>query len=331
MENLYIDRKGTRIDTEAGRLILHLPDTPRPVSLPLRQLRFVVLSTAAQLSTTVLLALHRADVTLVVTNPRRDDTTLVCGGASHGNTARRMRQYSWVADDDRRLESARQILHGKLISEYRALARHRRRRADLRRPLTQAMERIRERRDSLPTATTLNALRGIEGAAAAAYYHALARLIAPSWQFPGRRRRPTPDPVNALLSLTYTLLHGEAVRALLGCGLDPALGCLHDLDYGRESLACDLVELLRADADTWVLRLLRDNTLRPTHFHHPEPGRCLLNKDGRAIYYNEYQAPSHDWRKRSRRLAQQWAAQLGSIEDILRAEGEDVEPPKPDD
>jgi len=31
------------------------------------------------------------------------------------------------------------------------------------------------------------------------------------------------------------------------------------------------------------------------------------------------------------RLAQQWAAQLGSIEDILRAEGEDVEPPKPDD
>jgi CRISPR-associated protein Cas1 len=42
-----------------------------------------------------------------------------------------------------------------------------------------------------------------------------------------------------MLSLSYTLLHAEAVLALYGAGLDPFVGFYHALDFGRESLACD--------------------------------------------------------------------------------------------
>src|SRR5690606_21832215 len=139
----------------------------------------------------------------------------------------------WLGDDEKCLAAARGIVAAKLLAQYRALGAHRRRRPDLRRPLTRAMAVVGERWRTLPSAQNLDTLRGVEGAAAAAYFGALTHLVAPSWNFNGRQRRPPPDPVNALLSLTYTLLHGEAVRALLGHGLDPALGALHALDYGR--------------------------------------------------------------------------------------------------
>jgi hypothetical protein len=67
--------------------------------------------------------------------------------------------------------------------------------------------------------------------------------------FGGRNRRPPRDPANAVLSLGYTLLHFEAVRACYGAGLDPMIGFFHNLDFGRESLACDLVEPLRPRLD----------------------------------------------------------------------------------
>jgi len=51
--------------------------------------------------------------------------------------------------------------------------------------------------------------------------------------------------VNALLSFGYTLLTTELTGALAAQGLDPFVGVLHDLDYGRPSLALDLLEEFR--------------------------------------------------------------------------------------
>ncbi|MBF4102501.1 CRISPR-associated endonuclease Cas1 [Gallibacterium anatis] len=38
---------------------------------------------------------------------------------------------------------------------------------------------------------------------------------------------------------------------LYGSGLDPYIGFYHQLDYSRESLACDVVELFRGLYDAW--------------------------------------------------------------------------------
>lgn len=334
MQSLFIDRKGTTLDVIAGRLVIRVPDKPRPVSLPLKQVRYLVLSASVDLSSTVLLSLNSAGITLVIINPRHPDGAMICGGQRHGNVARRMRQYAMLQDDGIRLGLARQLLRAKLQSQYRALARQRGRRPDLRHPLTAALRNIRERWQSIPACSNIASLRGLEGAAAAAYFSAMTKLVAPAWGFTGRKRRPPPDPVNAVLSLTYTLVHGEALRALMGYGLDPGLGCLHDIDYNRESLACDLVELLRADCDSWVLALFRSQTLRECHFQQPAPNQSMLNKEGRAIFYPEYQCEAKQWQKRCRHLARQWAALLGDIEEIneeAKEEESDDESPLPDD
>jgi CRISPR-associated protein Cas1 len=108
--------------------------------------------------------------------------------------------------------------------------------------------------------------------------------------------------VNAVLSLAYTLLHAEAVRACWIVGLDPYVGFLHALLPGRESLACDLVEGSRPAADRLTWMLFRDRVLRAEHFL-DDGGACILGKTGRAVFYEAYEAAVGTERRRLRHLA----------------------------
>ncbi len=139
-------------------------------------------------------------------------------------------------------------------------------------------------------------LRGLEGASAAAYFEALAEIVPASLNFHGRNRQPPRDPLNAVLSLTYTLLHAEAALALYGAGLDPFIGFYHCLDFGRESLACDVMEALRPQADRFALMLFREGTLASGDFTNTESG-CLLGKAGRGRYYAAYETRAENFRR----------------------------------
>lgn len=132
---------------------------------------------------------------------------------------------------------------------------------------------------SCQAAGNLDALRGIEGAASAAWFNLFGQLVRPPFIFEQRRRRPPPDPVNALLSLGYTLLHQRAESRCGALGLEVNLGTLHAFHPGRASLACDVIEPLRVPAvDRWVLELLNQNMLAPEDFFiEPQQG-CLLQK-----------------------------------------------------
>lgn len=114
----------------------------------------------------------------------------------------------------------------------------------------------------------ISRIRGFEGAATRIYYSVFNLLIKnPDFKFSGRNRRPPRDPVNALLSFVYTLLTNEVLSAIRAAGLDPYMGALHSIVYGRPSLACDLVEEYRAFlGDRMVLGLLNKKMLTPDDF-----------------------------------------------------------------
>jgi CRISPR-associated protein Cas1 len=135
---------------------------------------------------------------------------------------------------------------------------------------------------------SLDSLRGVEGAAQAGYFRAYTSLFPEALGFHGRNRRPPRDAVNACLSLGYTLVHFEAVRAAHSAGLDPHLGVFHELAFGRESLACDLIEPARPAVDAWVWELFRTRALRVEHFT-VDKGACLLEKTGRARFYERFE------------------------------------------
>jgi len=121
--------------------------------------------------------------------------------------------------------------------------------------------------------------------------------VKPSLKFTGRNRRPPRDPLNAVLSLGYTLLRADIVLALYGAGLDPYIGFFHGLSFGRESLAVDLIEPLRPSLDRFAVELFSSGQLRPENFAISQQG-CMLGKAGRTRFYPLYEEAAEGFRKR---------------------------------
>ena len=116
-------------------------------------------------------------------------------------------------------------------------------------------------------AGNLEALRGYEGKAAAFYFDAVRSLLEPAWGFARREYYPPPDPFNALLSFGYSLLQKDVFAAVNRVGFDPYLGFFHELEYGRPSLALDLMEEWRpVVVDALALELVNRGRLRPEQF-----------------------------------------------------------------
>jgi CRISPR-associated protein Cas1 len=225
---------------------------------------------------------------VVCLSARHSRRTAILLGPGHGDARRRLAQYQLALDPAARLPLARALIAGKLRAQLRLLETALVQRPDVRQPLHDGIVSIRDLLPALAAAMDRDTVLGLEGAGAAAHYAALAALFPPALHFAGRNRRPPRDPVNACLSLGYTLLHFEAVRAAHGAGLDPLLGFFHEPAYGRESLACDLIESLRPRLDAWVWALFRERRLRAEDFLF-DKGACLLDKAGRQTFYAGYE------------------------------------------
>lgn len=305
MGTLYLDRQDIELCQESDYLCLY-ESGERRGTVPLNVVDRVVIRGRATVSTGALGLLAEQGVGLLVLSGRHGRRTAMLLGRPHGDVARRVAQYRWYSEAERRLPLARLVVLGKLRAQCHLLRRAMERRPDCRKPVFDALaqvEGVRERiRGADPGQISLSSLRGMEGAAAAAYFGGFTALFAPSLGFTGRNRRPPRDPVNAALSLAYTLLHFEAVLACHYAGLDPFVGAYHDLAYNRESLAADLVEPVRAGADEWVWRLFAERRLYEKCFIR-EGEACLLNKRGREVFYAGFEVFCRATRRRLRRYA----------------------------
>jgi len=294
MTSLYVDRRGVQLKVDGEALVFHENGT-RCGTVPLAPLSRVFLRGDVTLSAALLGKLGERGIGVVVLSGRKGEPTLLLG-RPHNDAARRVAQYRLSLDADYCLRFARAIVEAKLCAQRALIAERRNEYLRWRYPLTVCLERQDHCLAEIDVQPNIAALRGLEGAAAAAYFQGYQALFAERLRFFGRNRRPPKDPVNAVLSLSYTLLHAEAVIALYGAGLDPFIGFYHALNFGRESLACDVVEALRPETDRFVLQLFRNEALRPEDFSQVD-GACLLGKAGRSRYYAEWETAAEGLRR----------------------------------
>jgi len=294
MTSLYVDRRGVELKVDGEALVFH-ENGARCGTVPLAPLSRVFLRGDVTLSASLLGKLGERGIGVVVLSGRKGEPTMLMG-RPHNDAARRVAQYRLSLDAEFCLRFARAIVEAKLRAQRALIAERRDEDLRWRYPLTVCLERLDHCVAEIDSQPNIAALRGLEGAGAAAYFQGYQELFAERLQFSGRNRRPPRDPVNAVLSLTYTLLHAEAVIALYGAGLDPFIGFYHALDFGRESLACDVVEALRPEADRFVLKLFRSETLRHEDFSQTD-GACLLGKAGRGRYYAEWETAAESLRR----------------------------------
>jgi CRISPR-associated protein Cas1 len=141
--------------------------------------------------------------------------------------------------------------------------------------------------------TSLDSLRGLEGAGATIYFGVFDDMILrnkDTFFFKTRNRRPPLDNINAMLSFVYTMLGNDCASALEAVGLDAYVGFLHRDRPGRNSLAQDLLEELRpCMADRFVLTLVNNGVITDGDFEPQENGAVLMTKDGRKKIQKEWQ------------------------------------------
>lgn len=301
MATLYIDRSGAELEIDHGALAIRV-NGQLERRLPLLHIDRLVISGALRLTTGLIASLAEAGVGLVILRPRADRAAILSAGHKSG-AARRLGQAAMILHAPTKNRWARHWVHAKCMAMNRLLSSFADHDPSARASLFKARALItplahRLRAEPLDAASA----RGIEGAASAAYFDAIQALFAPALGFAGRNRRPPRDPVNACLSLLYTLLYAAAVEGLTGAGLDPAPGFLHEPAPARAGLACDLIEPFRPAADRIVIALFRQRILRKEHFQTTAHG-CLLGKAGRRLFYNSIEEPIQRLRSRIRSAA----------------------------
>lgn len=310
MTTLYVTEPGTQVHKDNDRLIVKKGDQIVD-AVPLIKLDQVVLmGRGVGLTTSAMHALTKQGVDVVyISGGGRFLSRLV--GPEHKHSRLRQQQAIATQNEGFALHVARFIVQGK-VSNQRVLVMRHTERLPWRRNALSMMDEMAGRAKS---ARSLDELRGFEGNGAKEYFGLFRRLLKPpvdgqSWEFERRAYYPPPDPINALLSFSYSMLLRDMTTACQLVGFDPYLGCLHAIDYGRPSMALDLMEEFRpVIADSIVLEAVNrpyvgledfekvdlaeeeDNSLdNPSQESHKSNHAIYLTKNGRSKLIQLYES-----------------------------------------
>lgn len=290
-EDVYLSLEGENVLANREKTVV--------ARYPLHTLQTIVSFSYAGASPALMGACAEKGIGLAFCTPRGRFLARVCG-ENNGNVLLRREQYRAADDPGRSCLIARTMIFGKLsnsaASIQRTLRDHAPRVADC--GLEEAAGQIRDLLPMVLDAVDLDALRGLEGVGASAYFGVFDHLVLnrkEDFFFHGRNRRPPLDRVNALLSFAYSLLAHDCASALESVGLDAYVGFLHRDRPGRQSLALDLMEELRpCMADRFVLTIINNRMIRPEDFQTQDSGAVLLTEEGRKKFLKAWQERKRD-------------------------------------
>jgi CRISPR-associated protein Cas1 len=200
----------------------------------------------------------------------------------------RAAQWKAAGESPQALHIVRGFVRGKLKNYRMMLSRSQRQYSELN--FQKEIATIEAVIASLEKTSTIDSLRGKEGAGSAAYFKVFQQLIRAEGFCFKIRHRPATDPVNSLLNFGYTLLRQDIQSAINIVGFDPYLGYLHYQHYGRPGLALDLMEEFRPlVVDAMVLSVINLRILSVDDFiTEPLSNVVRLSLEGRRKFLQEY-------------------------------------------
>jgi CRISPR-associated protein Cas1 len=297
---LYLNTPGYRVGCKDEVLVVKEKD--RVIEeVRMRDVSHVALFGNVQISTQAIQSLCEQEVPV---------TYFSMGGWFYGitrghalkNVFLRMEQFRLARDEATCLSLARQFVHGKIRNHRTLLMRN-----HLEPPEVIIGKLKRASEDAL-TAASIEELLGIEGAAASQYFQQFNGMVKVEDDLPGlglscentkqrmfnfnfnnRNRRPPTDPVNAMLSLAYSMLAKDCTLAALAVGFDPYLGFYHQPRFGRPALGLDLMEEFRPlVAESTVLSCINNRVVTDKDF--VKAGQAVnLTAPGRKRFFQTYE------------------------------------------
>ena len=285
-EDAYLSLEGENILINREKKVL--------ARFPLHNLQGILCFSYAGASPALMGACAERNISLAFCTPRGKFLARV-NGLTSGNVLLRRMQYRVADDLAHSCRIARNMIFGKLYNSRWSLERTRRDHG-LRieeEAFVSASQTIQALLPQVLEETDLDSLRGLEGAAAGAYFGVFDQMILRDkdvFFYHGRNRRPPLDNVNAMLSFAYSLLTNDCASALESVGLDSYVGFMHRDRPGRVSLALDLMEELRpCMADRFVLTIINNRVLGADDFEVSESGAVRLTDQARKKFLQRWQ------------------------------------------
>lgn len=245
----------------------------------------------------------------------RDGSVLAAIGPVRNADARLRRAQACAGPSMLGLEISRQLIILKLDGQERV--------ARIKLQNSTAADQIAAFRDQLPASKSIDDVRQLEAKAASIYWVAWRELqmqfpkpdlckIPEHWRRFGSRQSPLSgsprravNPMNAILNYCYSILEAETRIAIATMGLDPGMGFLH-ADYElRDSLACDLMEVVRPDVDGFLFDWISSRAFKRDWFFEDRNGHCRLMGEFAATLsetaqtYRRAVAPIVEWLART--------------------------------
>ena len=192
------------------------------------------------------------------------------------NIVRRVNQYRKCVDNDSRIYIAKKLVIAKLRNMIYLIKIYLKNWYD--RDIALVIKDIDSGISALVRKNSVNRILGVEGYITSCYFRAYRKMFRGELKFESRTRRPPKDPVNAMLGFGYTYLMNQFITLLNSFGLDPYLGFYHGVQYGRPSLALDMMENFRSVVDRMVLKLCNLKVFGYNDFEERDNGVYLTQK-----------------------------------------------------
>lgn len=208
--------------------------------LPFQKILALFVIGNIRITTPLLEKCQRFGVALVVMKPSFRPV-FYWANSAEANFLLHKRQYDFDKED---ISIAKIIVRNKIINQEKALA-DTRRKDEL---TVQSRLTLAACLETLPDVVDYDALMGIEGTAAKAFFRTFYQDL--NWH--QRRPRTKCDALNATLDIGYTMLFNYIECFVRMFGFDLYVGVYHRMWFKRKSLVCDLMEPFRPIVDKTV-------------------------------------------------------------------------------
>lgn len=274
MPALYITEQGSSLKKRGESIIIE-KDGNFIDEIELHRIDSVFIFGNIQFSTQVLSEILYRKIELVLLSENGNIKGQVTPPMPKNNFLR-LQQYQMNSDRDFKLKQSRYLVGLKINNSINILKKIDR--DNLTKSSLVEREKLNYLFQKITRSANFDELLGIEGNSAKIYFSVIRNFIKnPEIKFEKRTKHPPGDEFNSILSFGYTLLASKIQSLLDAYGFDPYLGFFHSPDYGRPSLALDLLEPYRAAViDKFALKLFNLKILGKENFSYtPENGYRL--------------------------------------------------------
>ena len=256
------EEKYLTIDNKTLKTSLH--------KIPLHLIDFLIISQNLDINSSVFLNFSKEKIPILFISKNSKNFSLTVPLEAK-NSELKIAQYE--SSLHKKLEIAKSIIEKKLISHKETM-----------KTFDKEID-ISNELKALKKAETIENILGIEGSFAKKYFEIYFKLLPKHLHKGKRSKKPPLDPVNALLSFTYTVFYNLITSKLFSYGFDPSISYLHTPFRSHYALSSDLLEIFRGEINAFCARLFLDKKLKKEDFYNK--GGVYLKPTSRRTFWKE--------------------------------------------